>query len=155
MIDARKKYLDGSRYQHKELKMTDLKSFYLEEMYPEGLLSILGRLRDKPIYISENGCSCDDDRFRIVYLALYWSALADAIRLEADVRGYLYWSLLDNYEWGSFKPHFGLCHVDAKNFIRTPKPSAYFYQDVIANNGFSQNILRKYLKKLPFLGLKN
>ncbi len=154
MIDSRKKYLDGARYQHKELKMTDMESFYLEEMYPEGLLSILGRLRDKPIYISENGCSCDDDRFRIVYLSLYWSALADAIRLGADVRGYLYWSLMDNYEWGSFRPHFGLCDVDLNTFVRTPKPSAYFYKDIIANNGFSQEILRKYLKELPSLGLK-
>ncbi|MCI8331316.1 MAG: glycoside hydrolase family 1 protein [Clostridiales bacterium] len=153
MIDARRQYLNGDRYQHKELKMTNMESFYLEEMHPEGLLSILGRLRDKPIYITENGCSCDDDRFRIVYLSLYLSALADAIRLGADVRGYLQWSLLDNYEWGSFAPHFGLCSVDPKTFARTPKPSAYFYRDLIANNGFTGEILRRYLTELPSLGL--
>lgn len=61
---------------------------------------------------------------------------------------------MDNYEWGSFKPHFGLCDVDLNTFVRTPKPSAYFYKDIIANNGFSQEILRKYLKELPSLGLK-
>lgn len=153
MIDSRRQWLDGARYQHKELKMLDMEQFYLEEMYPEGLLAILGRLRDKPIYITENGCSCDDDRFRIVYLSLYWSALADAIRLGCDVRGYMYWSLMDNYEWGSFKPRFGLCDCDFETFVRTPKPSAYFYRDIIQNNGFSQEILRKYLTELPSIGL--
>lgn len=36
---------------------------------------MLERFRDKPVYITENGCSCNDDRFRIVYLALYLSAV--------------------------------------------------------------------------------
>jgi beta-glucosidase len=40
-----------------------------------------------------------------------------------DVRGYLHWSLLDNYEWGSYKPTFGLVAVDRVSFRRTPKPS--------------------------------
>ena len=66
----------------------------------------------------------------------------------------MYWSLLDNYEWGSFKPRFGLCDCDFDSFLRTPKPSAYFYRDIIKNNGFSQEILRKYLRELPSIGLK-
>jgi len=56
---------------------------------------------------------------------------------------------MDNYEWGSYKPRMGLVHVDFETFKRTPKPSAYFYKEIIENNGFSQEILRKYLKKLP------
>ena len=150
MIDARKATGVGDRYVHKQLKMLPM-DFYLEEMYPEGMTAILGRLKDKPVYITENGCSCEDDRFRIVYIALYLSAIKEAMEMGTDVRGYLYWSLMDNYEWGSFVPRFGLVDVNFDTFERTLKPSALFYRDIIQNNGFSQDILRKYLKELPTL----
>jgi len=150
MIDARKADSHGNRYKHKVLKMLPEK-FYLEEMYPECMIANLTRLTDKPVYISENGCSCDDDRFRIVYIALYLSALSEAINLGVDVRGYLYWSTMDNYEWGRYFPKFGLCGVDRESFKRTIKPSGYFYKEIIENNGFNQNILRKYLNELPIL----
>lgn len=150
MIDARKARFNGKKYDHKRIDMIDME-FYLNEMYPECIISNLGRLHDKPIYISENGCSCTDDRFRIVYIALHLSALAEAMKQGADVRGYLYWSLLDNYEWGTFKPTFGLCACDRETFEVTPKNSAYFYKDIIANNGVSQDIIRKYLDENPNL----
>ena len=105
-------------------------------------------------YITENGCSCSDDRFRIVYLALYLSAVHDALRRGIDLRGYLCWSLMDNYEWGSFKPRFGLVNVDFTTFERTLKPSAMFFREIIRQNGFTQDILRKYLHELPTLGLE-
>lgn len=152
MVDARKTSFAGKVYDHKLLKMINA-DFYLEEMFPEGIITNLGRLQDKPVYITENGCSCDDDRFRIVYMALYLSAVAEAINLGCDVRGYLYWSLLDNFEWGSYIPRFGLCGCDRETFERTPKPSAYFYKELIENNGLNQEILRKYLKELPTLGI--
>jgi beta-glucosidase len=150
MVDARIAPGDAPRFKHKELKMVPM-DFYLEEMYPEGLTAHLERLRDKPIYITENGCSCDDDRFRIVYIALYPSAIREAMDQGVDVRGYFYWSLMDNYEWTSFLPRFGLVHVDYETFERTPKPSALFYRDVIANNGLSPEILRRHLRELPTL----
>ena len=73
--------------------------------------------------------------------------------MGVDVRGYLHWSLLDNYEWGSYTPKFGLVDVNRESgkFERTPKPSAYFYKEIIENNGFNQQILRKYLKEMPSL----
>ena len=150
MIDARKEKLNGKRYDCKELKMIDM-DFYLEEMDPECLIANTTRLMDKPIYITENGCSCDDDRFRIVFIALYLSAVAEAIKMGVDIRGYLYWSLLDNYEWTSFKPRFGLCDCDRITFKRTPKPSAEFYREIIHNNGFNSTTLRKYLLEMPSL----
>lgn len=150
MIDGKKKNLTGERYRHMELKPMPM-DFYLEEFYPECMIANLTRLTDKPIYITENGCSCDDDRFRIVYLSLYLSAIREAMEMGADVRGYLQWSLLDNYEWTSFKPRFGLCSVDRTTFVRTPKPSAGFYKEIIENNGFNQDILRKYLHEMPSL----
>lgn len=151
IIDGRTKKGFGTRYEHKQLKMIPM-DFYLEEMYPENMIAQLTRLYDKPIYITENGCSCDDDRFRIVYLALYLNSIREAMRMGADVRGYLYWSFMDNYEWNSFYPRFGLVDVDFDTFKRTPKPSAYFFKEIMENNGFTQEILRKYLHELPTLG---
>jgi beta-glucosidase len=150
MVDARKASLDGARFKHKELKMIPM-NFYLEEMYPEGLVTNVERLTDKPVYITENGCSATDDRFRIVYIALTLSALKEAIDRGVDVRGYFYWSLMDNFEWGSYIPRFGLVDVDFNTFKRTPKPSAMFYRDIIEGNGFSGETVRRYLKELPTL----
>lgn len=148
MVDGRLANLDGRRFRHKELKMIPM-NFYLEEMYPEGLISNLERLRDKPVHITENGCACDDDRFRIAYIALHLTAIREAIDRGVDVKAYLYWSLMDNYEWGSFVPRFGLVDVDRETFARTPKPSAYFYRDVIEAGGMNQDIIRRHISELP------
>jgi beta-glucosidase len=150
LIDARKADLDGPRFRHKELRMVPM-PFYLEEMYPEGLIANLERLGDYPVYITENGCCCDDDRFRIVYLALHLSAVQEAIERGVDVRGYFYWSLMDNYEWTTFLPRFGLVDVNFETFVRTPKPSASFYRAIIEANGFSGQTVRQYLETLPTL----
>jgi beta-glucosidase len=150
MIDGRRAGVEGARFQHKRLQMVPM-PFYLEEMYPEGLIANLERLGDYPIYITENGCCADDDRFRIVYLALHLSALHEAMQRGLDVRGYFYWSLLDNYEWTSFIPRFGLVAVYPHSFQRTPKPSALFYRDIIEGNGFSGALLKRYLDRLPTL----
>ena len=150
MIDARTKSSFGKRYDFVKMKMID-KDFYLEEFNPESIVANLTRLTDKPIYITENGLSCNDDRLRIVFIAEYLSAIKEAMRLGADVRGYLYWSLLDNYEWGSYTPTFGLYSVDRETFERTAKPSAAFYREVIENNGVTQDVIRKYLNENPRL----
>lgn len=150
MVDARCANAYGSRFDFARMQMID-RPFYLEEFNPECMVANLSRLTDKPVYISENGCCCDDDRFRIVYIAEYLSALNEAIRLGVDVRGYLYWSLLDNYEWGSFAPRFGLYNVDRETFERTAKPSARFYKEIIQQNGVTQELIAKYLDAMPSL----
>ena len=77
--------------------------------------------------------------------------------MGVDVKGYLYWSFIDNYEWSSFLPRFGMVDCNFKTFERKPKPSAYFYKDIIENNGFNQDILRKHLTEIPTIkdGRKN
>jgi beta-glucosidase len=131
------------------MNMIKSNDFYLDEFNPECVIANLSRLTDKPVIITENGCSCDDDRFRIVWLTLYLKALEESMRMGVDVKGYLYWSLIDNYEWESFLPRFGLVDCNFKTFERTPKPSAHFFKEIIENNGFKQEILRKYLKEIP------
>ena len=70
--------------------------------------------------------------------------------MGVEVQGYLYWSLLDNYEWGSFKPRYGLVDVAREdNFKRTIKPSGYFLREIIAQKGYRPEMLQKYLQQLP------
>jgi beta-glucosidase len=150
LIDARVKHGRGARYRHKAIRFIN-REFYLEEMFPEALIASLERIADKPVYITENGMACDDDRWRVLYLVLHLNALREALDRGVDVRGYLHWSLMDNYEWGSFVPRFGLVDVDRKTMARTPKPSAAFYREVIAANGVTQAMLRTYLGDWPQL----
>jgi beta-glucosidase len=150
MIDARKRGLEGQRFAHQRTRMIPM-DFFLEEAFPEGLIANLERLKDKPVIITENGCCCDDDRWRVLALATHLCALREAIDRGVDVRGYFHWSFMDNFEWGSFVPRFGLVSVDFKTFKRTPKPSAWFFKEVIERNGFDRKLLAKYLKGFPKL----
>jgi beta-glucosidase len=76
-----------------------------------------------PILVTENGIATSNDEERIEYTRDALAGLRHAIGDGADVRGYLHWSLLDNYEWGSYRPTFGLVGVDPDTFARTVKPS--------------------------------
>ena len=150
MIDARRAGGKGERFEFKQMKMIP-KNFYLEEFNPECIINNLSRLTDKPVYITENGVCCNDDRFRIIFISEYLSAVHEAIKLGVDVKGYLYWSMLDNYEWNSFLPRFGLYNVDFNSFERTPKPSRDFYREIIKQNGINQKLIRSYLNEVPSL----
>ncbi len=110
----------------------------------ELLTSLASRYGDRlpPVYITENGCSFDDepdaagqvdDRQRISYLDGHIRAVADAMAAGVDVRGYLVWSLLDNFEWAEgYHQRFGLVHVDYGTLRRTPKASFGWYRELIA-----------------------
>ena len=96
------------------------------------------------LYITENGLSCHDvisldgkvhDPSRIDFLARYLGALKRAAG-EIDLRGYFQWSLMDNFEWAKgYSERFGLVYVDYRTQERILKDSAYWYRDVIRNNG--------------------
>lgn len=110
------------------------------EMFAEELLELTHRY-GLPIYVTENGCGGEDkpdaqgvvhDPGRVAYLRAYVGAMRQAMDKGADVRGYLAWSLLDNFEWGSgYRNRFGLVHVDFKTQKRTPKSSARWYAELI------------------------
>lgn len=117
------------------------------EIQPEGLTRLLLRLqRDYtgpagiPLVITENGAAFDDvagpdgsivDADRIAYVRDHLAAVHAAIEQGADVRGYLLWSLLDNFEWAyGYAKRFGIVAVDADTLARTPKASAHWYADV-------------------------
>jgi beta-glucosidase len=151
IIDARKKDAYGESVAGARLDLLPKVDFrYMNEFYPENFASTLTRLSDKPVVITENGINCYDDDFRIVYILEYLSALSEVIKMGVEVKGYYHWSLLDNYEWGSFVPKFGLVSVDRENgFKRTIKRSGYFLRDIIENNGYKPEMLVKYLTETP------
>lgn len=121
------------------------------EIYPAALYNaVMLAARDYapglPIYISENGCASPDriaadggvhDPVRIRYLKAYLAELHRAIQDGANIKGYYVWSLMDNFEWGSYDPRFGITYVDYSTQRRVLKDSAYWYRDVIKNNGFN------------------
>jgi beta-glucosidase len=76
-----------------------------------------------PVLITENGIAIADDTRRIDYTSQALHSLASAMDDGVDVKGYLHWSALDNYEWGHWEPTFGLIAVDRDTFERRPKPS--------------------------------
>jgi beta-glucosidase len=90
-----------------------------------------------PILVTENGIATGDDTERIRYTDAALRGLHSAIADGIDVRGYLHWSLLDNFEWGHWEPTFGLIGVDRETFVRTPKPSLGWLGEVAKRNGLA------------------
>jgi beta-glucosidase len=90
-----------------------------------------------PILVTENGIATADDERRIAYTAEALRHLAKAVQDGIDVRGYLHWSALDNYEWGHWEPTFGLIAVDREDFRRHPKPSLAWLGSLARSNGSS------------------
>jgi beta-glucosidase len=116
---------------------------------PEGLTEILVRIKedyaDVPIYVTENGRAVDDyidpegdvdDEERVSYLDAHFRAAHDAMERGVDLRGYMVWSFLDNFEWAEgYSKRFGLVFVEYGTQRRVPKSSARWYSEVIRRNG--------------------
>lgn len=118
-------------------------------VFPEAFYKVLTWLRDEygnpPLFITENG-ACDNtepgtdgrvhDTLRLEYMHRHVIALHRALQSGCNVRGYMAWSLLDNYEWAfGYSKRFGLVHVDFDTLQRTAKSSFHWYRELIANNG--------------------
>lgn len=106
------------------------------ELYPESIYYSLKELSKykKPIYITENGLADAQDKYRAWYIKEIIKNIERAAKEGVNVRGYLHWSLLDNFEWDKgFWPRFGLIEVDYKNLERKVRPSALEYAKIIKN----------------------
>nr|WP_309064820.1 GH1 family beta-glucosidase [Microbacterium sp.] len=118
------------------------------EVQPEGLTRLLQRVAkdysgDVPLYVTENGAAYDDavgdggavaDAERAAFLRDHLAATLDAIEQGVDVRGYFYWSLMDNYEWAwGYQKRFGIVRVDYDTQQRTVKQSGREYARIIAD----------------------
>jgi len=117
------------------------------EVYPEGLYDIITRVHREyapaRIYVTENGASYGtgpdatgaiNDKRRVQFLRDHFRAAHRSIADGAPLAGYFVWSLLDNFEWErGYEQRFGITWVDYQTLERTPKASALWYSEVIAN----------------------
>ena len=120
------------------------------EIYPFGLYRIIKAVYErtqgnKPIYVTENGFSDakDDRRPRAIleHLAMVHRAIQEGI----PVRGYLHWSLIDNFEWNNgWAARFGLIEVDPQTQRRTPRPSASMFGEICRANAITEAIVERY-----------
>lgn len=115
------------------------------EVNPSGIFKVLKDFEKYrlPIYITENGLATSVDDRRKRFIVGYLKELYHAIHSGVDVRGYFFWSLLDNFEWEKgFAAQFGLVSVDRKTMKRTPKGSYDVYRHICGANGIPHEMLR-------------
>lgn len=123
--------------QNENLKVSDMGW----ELYPEAIYYVLKDLKkyNLPIYITENGLADEKDREREWFIKETLANVHRAISEGVAVRGYLHWSLMDNFEWANgFWPRFGLIAIDYSTKLRTPRPSAMAYKNICRNNGLDK-----------------
>jgi beta-glucosidase len=108
------------------------------EFYPECVEHVVryaAKETGVPIYVTENGIATADDTRRVAYVQQALAGLKRAIDSGVDVRGYVAWSLMDNFEWMSgYGPKFGIVAVDRATQRRTIKPSATFLGNIAKRN---------------------
>lgn len=111
------------------------------EFWPQALEAVLRRVAgftSKPLYVTENGIATENDERRVAYLRQAIAGMRRCMADGVDVRGYMHWSLLDNWEFtAGYRPRFGLVSVDRETFARTAKPSAHCFAEIVAGRDFS------------------
>ncbi|HTT87264.1 MAG TPA: family 1 glycosylhydrolase [Acidimicrobiales bacterium] len=116
------------------------------EFWPRALEATVRRAWEKtgniPVLVTENGIGTADDTQRIAYVAEALAGVQRCLADGIDVRGYFYWSLLDNFEWVlGYAPRFGLTEVDPVTFERRPKPSASWFGGIARANALPDAVL--------------
>lgn len=108
------------------------------EVYPPALghtVRLAAEHAGVPVLVTENGMATDDDEARIAYTRGALEGLQQAMADGVDVRGYLHWTFLDNFEWtAGYSKTFGLVAFDRRTFERTVKPSARWLGEVARAN---------------------
>jgi beta-glucosidase len=119
-------------------RKTDMGWNYTPEYLYDALV-LMSRYK-KPLFVSEAGIADRSDEQRAEYITKQVRATQRAMAEGIDVRGHMYWSLIDNYEWAlGTQKCFGLVAVDYRTLERTIRPSAWVYRDMIAANGLSES----------------
>ncbi|MDY7040058.1 MAG: glycoside hydrolase family 1 protein [Chloroflexota bacterium] len=122
-----------------------------EEIYPEGIYLCLKKLAryGKPIYITENGTSGHGDDRRRRYMLQHLAQVQRAAAEGVPVRGFFYWTLVDNFEWiKGWSTPFGLIHMDPATGERTPRLSAELYAEIARANVITREVVEKYAPAL-------
>jgi beta-glucosidase len=110
------------------------------EFWPEaleGTIRYASNVAGVPIYVTENGIGTTDDAERFEYVRRALACVVTCLGDGIDIRGYFYWSLLDNFEWlFGYGPQFGLVAVDRETQMRRPKASAAWLGGIARSNAF-------------------
>ena len=112
------------------------------EFWPEALEATIRRAVERtgglPVLVTENGIGTADDTRRVEYVTRALEGVGRCLADGIDVRGYVYWSTMDNFEWAlGYMPTFGLVEVDRETFERRPKPSAAWLGGIARANALS------------------
>ncbi|HEY6548447.1 MAG TPA: family 1 glycosylhydrolase, partial [Vicinamibacteria bacterium] len=121
------------------------------EIDPDGLERFLLRLAryGKPLYVTENGMADAEDGVRPAFILTHLAALHRAIRKGADVRGYYHWTLVDNYEWAEgWTTRFGLFALDPQTQVRTPRPSARLFKQLVQANAIDEDLVEAWAPEI-------
>jgi beta-glucosidase len=121
------------------------------EIYAHGIYRVLDRLKHlkKPIYITENGLPDADDDLRPGFLLTHLAQVHQAISEGVDVRGYYHWSFTDNFEWAEgWALRFGLIALDHQTQIRTPRPSARLFSQMVSANAITREMVVAHAPEL-------
>ena len=107
-------------------------------LYPEGFYKALHTIStlEKPIYVTENGVADQGNNIREIFIKRYLYALNKAIQEGLNIRGYFYWTLMDNFEWAEgYKMKFGLYEVDFKTQARSLRKSSSLFTEMVKKPG--------------------
>jgi beta-glucosidase len=118
------------------------------EVYPEGFYHELARLKKYglPVYVTENGISTKDDTQRCRHLLRHLAEVHRALQEGTDIRGYLHWTFVDNFEWAEgYQQWFGMVAMEPGTLKRRPRPSAYLFRDVARGNAVTAAQLKEYV----------
>ncbi|SEQ84417.1 beta-glucosidase [Virgibacillus subterraneus] len=142
---------DEGLFQVEEVPLDNRRTDIGWPIYADGFYKVLTNIHetygDVPIYITENGACYNHevdngavhDQERIQYLEQHLTSLHRSIQAGVPIRGYIVWSLLDNFEWAEgYEKRFGIIHVNFRTFERTRKDSYYWYKQTVTNQGFER-----------------
>ncbi len=138
----------GRGFYRKEAELSET-GFIANE--PEGMFEILkwGRQFNVPMIVTENGVEGTDDNFRRRYIIQHIHQMWRAVNLNWPVKGYYYWTLVDNFEWErGWTQRFGLWELDPETQVRRKRPSADLYAEICRENGLTTEMVAKYAPEI-------
>ena len=121
-----------------EKRAKDIQTDMDYALYPEGFYEALHTISTlkKPIYVTENGVADQGNNIREIFIKRYLYALHKGLQDGLDIRGYFYWTLMDNFEWAEgYKMKFGLYKVDFETQERTLRESSNLFAKMVKKPG--------------------
>lgn len=149
-ISAHQDFIGLNHYRHRKFGESEAEraSYQYSDfgwaLHPTSLYECLRSLKryGKPVYVTENGIADEKDAYRKEFIKKAVQCVHRAIEEGVHVRGYMHWSLLDNFEWAEgYRMRFGIVEVHFDTLERTIRSSARVYADIIKRNALTDSFL--------------